>query len=1132
MTCPGPMRRALSSPLAARRQRSPFPAAAGALGILLVCLARHDAAAAPVADAHRDFFESQVRPLLHSACGECHGPSEQWSGLRVDSRAALLAGGDRGPAVVPGDAEHSRLIEAVRRTGELEMPPDEPLAADQIAILEQWISLGAPWPDEDLPPSAADAQLRQHWAFQPVQQPQLPAVAHDAWGRTPIDCFVLAKLEAAGLAPAPPADRRTLVRRATYDLTGLPPTPEEVQAFVDDADPAAYERLVDRLLASPHYGEHWGRHWLDVARYSDTKGYVYAREERYFVHAYPYRDWVVNAFNEDLPYDRFLLLQLAADQAAPEDRPALAAMGFLTLGRRFLGVTHDIYDDRIDVVSRGLLGLTVACARCHDHKYDPIPTADYYALYGVFQNCTERMVAISEGAVDEPGYAEFAAELRKREDALQTGMAAAREETAARARGRIADYLVAQTELEKYPDENFDQVFSKADLLPAYVRRWQNYLDRAARAGDAVFLPWRRFSSLPPAQFAAQAPAITEQLAKAPAEVVHPLVAQSFSSPPASISEVARRYGEIFAGVDRQWQDLKAASPDAASLADPAAEQLRLILYAPSSPCVPPDESVVSNERFFDTDVINNLWKLQGEVDRWIINSQLSPRYAVALCDRDLIEEPRIFRRGNPLNRGEPIPRQFLNVLAGEQRQPFARGSGRLELAQAIASPDNPLTARVWVNRVWQHHFGAGLVDTPSDFGLRAVPPSHPQLLDWLAHRFVASGWRTKDLHRLIMLSAVYQQASSPPAEAQLAVSARQVDPDNRLLSHMNIRRLSFEEWRDTLLAASGELDLALGGRPAELFKPGVENRRRTLYGLIDRQFLDGAMRMFDFANPDLHTPQRSETTVAQQSLFALNHPFVAGRAQALAARLDAEPVGDAERVARLYRWIYQRQPTAGQLEAALIFISAQIGAPPVVPPEQLAWQYGYGQFRKEDSHVEFTPLPHFTGQVWQGSPKYPDEALGWVQLSAAGGHPGNDEAHAAIRRWTAAAVGNVKIASVVRHEETAGDGVRCRIVSSRHGLLCEAVLHHQTESLNVAPIDLQPGDTVDFIVDRYNELNSDQYLWSVDVEQTSPAPASADHPRAWSSSSNFAGPQPKLLTPWQQLAQVLLLANELMFID
>ncbi len=833
------------------------------------------------------FFETAVRPVLVEHCQKCHGPKKQEAGLRLDSRQAALKGGDNGPAIVPGKPDESLLVGAVRHTGDVQMPPDGKLNEAQIEALSQWVRLGAPWPTapETTDDKIADIQ-RRHWAFQPIGNPVPPTVRDSGWERTPIDRFVLAKLETAGLAPSPPADRQTLIRRATFDLTGLPPTLEQVDAFVNDAAPDAYAKLVDRLLESPQYGEQWARHWLDIARYSDTKGYVYGREERFWVHAPAYRDWVVQAFNRDLPYDQFLLLQIAADQAAPDDRGAGAAMGFLTVGRRFLGVTRDIIDDRIDVVTRGTMGLTVACARCHDHKYDPIPTADYYSLYGVFLNSTERLNPVAEPTVRGEAYAAFEKELESRQLKLRETMLAKRNEAAERVRQRVADYLVAQTELSNYPEEGFDQILAATDLIPTFVRRWEAWLALEARLDDPVFLPWRRFAALNADDFAAGSAVVVRELAEA-GVAVNPRVQAALIPPPTSMREVAERYGKLLLEVDLQWKAVCDAARSAevtepTKLDSPELEALRQCLYGVDSPCRVPDEMIASTDFYFDQATLVALWKLQDEVDRWLIESPLAPAYALSLVDRELIRPARIFRRGNPANRGPEVPRHFVSVVAGPNPAPFTQGSGRLELARAIIDPANPLTARVWVNRVWQHHFGAGLVRTASDFGVRADPPSHPELLDWLATRLVANGWSTKSLHRLILLSNTYQQRSDGPPDVADRDRAGQADPENRLLSRMNVRRLSFEEFRDSLLAVAGRLDLRVGGRASDLFaEDGTVHRRRTLYGLVDRQFLPATFRVFDFANPDLHIPVRSETTVPQQALFALNHPFVAQQARA-----------------------------------------------------------------------------------------------------------------------------------------------------------------------------------------------------------------------------------------------------------
>ena len=534
--------------------------------------------------------------------------------------------------------------------------------------------------------------------------------------------------------------------------------------FVKDPSPDAYERLVDRLLESPRYGEQWGRYWLDVARYSDTKGYVYEREERNFVHSSLYRDWVIRAFNADLPFDRFVLLQLAADQVAPDDPASLAAMGFLTLGRRFLGVTPDIIDDRIDVVGRGLLGLSIGCARCHDHKYDPIPTADYYSLYGVFQSSIEKQVPIPRQPDVPPPSEEFVKALRERWEKLQETTALRRAEANARIRTRLKDYLLAQRDLDKYPELAFNQLTSKDDLIPGIVRRWQAFLGVAEKTGDPVFAAWIAYNRLSDEDFLTQAAEVTQQL-QTDREKLNSRIADAFVEPPESAAEVANRYVEVFDKVDQQWKSLCDAAksnklPPPTALPDASDEALRQVLYGDNSPCVIPDEPIVTTEPYWDLETVTELWKLQGEFDRWLLQSPGTIPYAVVLTDRQSPVEPQVFKRGNPANKADVVPRQFLGIIAGPNRKPFAHGSGRLEMAQAIVDPNNPLTARVWVNRVWQHHFGSGLVATPSDFGMRASPPTHPELLDWLASEFVAQGWSTKALHRILMLSATYRQCS------------------------------------------------------------------------------------------------------------------------------------------------------------------------------------------------------------------------------------------------------------------------------------------------------------------------------------------------------------------------------------
>ncbi len=1100
------------------------------LCIFVGCLAAPATAADD--DAALELFEKSVRPVLVETCLKCHGNEKQEGSLRLDTREAALKGGDTGPAFVANEPEKSLLIAAIRQTGDLQMPPEAKLTGEQIAAIERWVKLGAPWPKVPLSTKVNDA-AKTHWAFQPLRDPPVPPELGD---REPfankIDVFIRTRLATAGLVPMEKADRRTLIIRASFDLLGLPPTSEEVDAFVRDEDPRAYENLIDRLLASPHYGEQWGRHWLDVARYSDTKGYVYARENRTWIHAWAYRDWVVKSLNQDLPYNQFLLLQIAADQVVDQssktDKQNLAAMGFLTLGRRFLGVTHDIIDDRIDVLTRGTMGLTVACARCHDHKYDPIPTADYYSLYGVFQNCIEQQVPVGEPAQRDEAYQAFETELKKRREKLAALLLTKRNEAAARVRARIADYLTAQRELQKYPEEGFDQVLEKTDVIPAFVRRWQAYLRSEEKRPDSLFVPWFEYARIAAGEeFSKHAIEVAKNLATRAS--LHPLVREAFKTPATSHQDVAARYGQLFTEVERQWQvavktgaDNKQSAPT--QLPDAAAEQLRQVMYGDEAPCEVPNTAIVNNEMYFDLGSCTELWKVQGEVDAWLIQQPLAPAHAVILQDRPQPQPSYVHKRGKASIKGAEAPRQFLSLLAGMQRKPFEHGSGRLELAKAIIDPTNPLTPRVIVNRVWLHHFGAGLVRSPSDFGIRAELPSHPELLDWLTSRFLEEGWSLKKLHRRIMLSETYQQSSQGPADRAQVAKAIQLDPENRLLWRMNQRRLTFEELRDRLFAATGELTREVGGKPADLFSAGF--KRRSLYGNIDRQFLPSTLRIFDFANPDLHIPQRSDTTVPQQALFFLNDDMILRRAKSLVAR-TAKVLVPEERVQEIFRDVYQREASPQQLTAALALINAKEAEPEIVVSATSAdWQYGFGEFDAAAQRTKgFQKLPHFNGTAWQGSSNWPDAKLGWVQLTSDGGHAGNDQQHAAIRRWTAPRDMTVRIESTLKHETAAGDGVRGRLISSRTGLLHEAKTHNSAAEFKVETIELKAGDTLDFAVDIGGTLNNDQFVWEAHIISAAP-------PQVWNSKTDFVGPRSTSLDPWEQLAQVLFSTNEFMFVD
>jgi mono/diheme cytochrome c family protein len=758
----------------------------------------HPKVASPISAGDLAFFEAKVRPVLVEHCYKCHSKEADKvrGGLLLDTREALLYGGNSGPAVVPGKPDDSLLIQAIRYHDEdLQMPPkDEKLNDQQIADLTEWVRRGLPDPRTVVTAGSSGKTYggvgRAHWAFQPVSKPAVPAVKNADWPKNPVDNFVLAQLEANGMTPNAPADKATLIRRVYFDLIGLPPTVRDVQAFLNDASPDALAKVVDRLLASPQYGEHWARYWLDVARYSDTKGDAPRQDDLRFPHAWTYRDWVISAFNADLPYDQFILLQLAGDRVQgaldkkakdqgrteADTRSPLAAMGFLTLGHQFNGRKDDIIGDQIDVTTKAFLGLTVTCARCHDHKFDPIPTKDYYSLYGVFANSTQP------------------SEL----PTLQARVPQTAD---------LMDYMEKSAALEKRREE---------------LKKQQAELQRATKGKG------------------------------------------------------------------------KAKANDTVTAAQKGGVPLR-----------------------------QQLQRMERELQRDIGNLEAqhpgAPARVNALIDVPRSRDYAVLIRGEVANRGEIVPRRFLEILSPnpKKRTEWKVGSGRLELARAIADPKNPLTARVFVNRIWQQHWGAGFVDTPDDLGNMSSAPTHPELLDWLAATFVEKGWSTKQLHRTIVLSAAYQQSSqNNPAYAER-------DPNNKLLWRYNLRRLSFEQLHDSILAISGELDFTAGGRPVPISSEGFA-QRRAIYTLIDRSNPPELLTQFDFPSPDVSTGRRYETLVPQQALFLMNSPMVIETARKLVERVSfSELKSDDDRVAILYLAIYQRMPTKQEVALGVRYVKS-----------------------------------------------------------------------------------------------------------------------------------------------------------------------------------------------------------------
>ena len=829
-------------------------------------------------DAGIAFFEAKIRPVLAEQCYRCHGEKKQRGKLRLDSAEAMLKGGETGPAIVPKNADASLLIKAIRQTGELKMPEDGKLPPAVIADFEKWIAMGAPDPRKaGAVPIAKDdidwAKARKFWAFQPPQKASLPQVKEADWPKTPIDHFILAKLEAEGLKPVKAADRRALIRRATFDLTGLPPTPDEVNAFVNDPSLNAFATVVDRLLSSPHYGERWGRYWLDVARYAEDQAHTFAVVPN--TNAYRYRDWVIEAFNADMPFDRFVKLQIAADLIDDSDRVKnLPALGYFGLGPQYYRdnscgarADADELDDRIDTLSRGMLGLTVACARCHDHKFDPIPQADYYSLAGVFKSSKIVNVPLADRAKV------------KRVEECQTKIK--------KLDGDVRSFL---------QKEKTQRAEAKVEELPRYlVAAWkfQSAKAKDAKATVAAIAQEEKLDAETLnrcVKFIDKAPAGFEMMRKASAQETE--VAGAALAMQKQVRSIIAQKDKLDKMKQQLVNELFYANNSVFQLSD---GQVRASLSAEKKKQL--------------EDMTASLNQLQKSDD-----AKPLP-IAHGLTEATPADMP-IFIRGNHTKPGDIAPRRFLRILAGDEPKRFTQGSGRLDLADAVASRGNPLTARVFVNRVWQYHFGKALVSTPSNFGSLGGRPTHPELLDWLAFWFMDNGWSVKKLHREIMLSSAYQLSCDSNDKNFTS------DGDNRWLWRMNRRRLDVESWRDAMLAVSGKLDAKMGGPTTNM--AAADNVRRTVYVKVSRHDLNYVLRLFDFPDANITSERRVETTVPQQQLFVLNSPFVIETAKAFAARLQKEATSDTERIQRAFSLAYGRPATAEESQLFEAFLQGK----------------------------------------------------------------------------------------------------------------------------------------------------------------------------------------------------------------
>jgi len=974
------------------------------VGVLLICsiqtsgLRSHLAAADHATDTPAGLtFEKDIRPIFRAHCFDCHGAVEKMEG-ELDLRLVRLmtAGGDSGPAIVAGKPDESYLLDRLRSG---EMPPGENrVPATEIATIEAWIADGAktarPEPENIGPGLGMTFEERSFWSFQPIKRAAIPSHPKSTRIRTAIDAWILSAMP-SGHSFAPDADRLTLIRRAYLDLTGLPPSPEDVQRWTANTGEPWYDQLIDELLESKHYGERWARHWLDVAGYADSEGYTTADANRDW--AWKYRDWVIRALNADKPFNAFITEQLAGDElAGPRDGDLtaeqielLTAVGFLRMAADGTGsganndeARNQVVTDTVRIISTSLLGVSVHCAQCHDHRYDPIPQSDYYSLRAIFEPAldwkawrtpAQHRVSLYTAA-DRQKAAEVEAEVKV---------------VAAEKAVKLAEYMAEALEMEL---KKYDEPL-RAQLSEAYKTASGERTD----AQNALLKQ-------------------------------HPSV---------NISP-----GNLYQYIASSKEELK---------------------------------------KFDDRIGVIRAKKPPEEFLRTLIEPVNHAPVTV------------LFHRGDFQQPKQTVPPAGLTVVAPEGARaefplndPALPTTGRrLAFAKWLTSGEHPLVARVAVNRVWMHHFGHGLVETPADFGKMGVRPTHPELLDWLAAEFVQQGWSFKQLHRLIMTSTVYRQ-SGKVGEPSLPASAYAAKP---------LIRLEAESIRDRMLAVSGALEPTLFGPPVEVKEDEtgqvIVNRqtRRSIYTRVRRSQPVSLMRAFDAPVMETNCESRSVSTVATQSLMLMNNELVLSHATNLASRAEREAI-----------------PLEKSLLATL---------PTIPPPPTSVWEFGYGKFDTKTNQTAFTPLPHWTGSVWQGGAVVPDPTLGFVLLRVDSGHTGNTAETSAIRRWVAPRDGVVSVAGTLKHPSENGDGVRGLVVSSQAQVVLDTVAFHGEVETKVSDVAVKKGETIDLIVDNNGTVTSDGFSWSVSLVLT-PTDAA---PITFSSNEGFHGP---LVTSETVVAQIV----------
>jgi len=1078
-----------------------------------------------------NFFESKVRPLLSEKCYNCHSAKEKIKGgLTLDTKEGFERGGESGVKLTdPKNVAESLIIKSVKRVVDSSMPPKESdkLTTSQVKILEDWVKMGAPYPST---PTAYDPfkDARTHWAYQPLIKTKPPTI-NNGWVENDIDKFILSKQNEVKLKPSLMADKHTTIRRLYYNLIGLPPTEEQIELFINDKSSNAYEKLVDKLLNSPQYGEKWARTWLDTSRYSDTTGTVNANRETRYTYSWTYRNYVIDAFNNDKPFNEFIIEQIAADKLTNIPKSNLAALGFITLGKDS-GNQNDTIDDRIDVVTKGFMATTMVCARCHDHKFDPFTMKDYYALHGIFNNSLipeDKDKPLLITIVETPEYKDYLQKRTQIEVEIDNFINTRFTNAMSDFKTNTGKWMYGNYLLQSVVASNRNDFIRTNTLNPRMMQKWGESIrlqvsvgrrsdgkmvDRTDRVTHPVFYPYAHLFNTPQTNFVSK----YQEMLKTNSHLIDPYLLGKFkNSSVRNMYDLTLAYQSALLYLDKVSTNM--LTPDMLKFKDS--------IYSQGGPLsmnrLNFQKSYGDNGMTMRYD--NELRQQRGRLVTHELTHPATPPRAMALSDRDKPSNSPIFIKGDASKRGEVVPRRFVEIFKDVSSQNFTNGSGRLELAQAIANPKNPLTARVIVNRVWQSHFGVGFVNTPDDFGLQTPKPLHYDLHNYLSTWFMENGWSIKKLNKLIVMSSTYRQDSLPEAKKLT------IDPYNQYYWRMNLQRIKFEELRDTILYIGGSLNTNRQLQSIDLVTINNDGYAdiRSIYGLIDRGRLPEVFTTFDFATPEMTTGKRFNTTVPKQALFLMNNPMVIEQVRNLVNRPEfIGKMSEEEKVKMLYNICYQRNPNDLEIKVAKRFITEakqqdrgdyrreynwSYGVKTSIGGELNEFKYFYnGKYKTIDSKVKMTNPPY---------------------LSVDKGMPINYMGSYTVRRWTCSAEGEYQIQNLVKLIKPNYDGINYVVVVN--GKVHTQNNVKQQYQQNIDKLSFKVGDVVDFMISCNKNIVGDEYTIDISIVQVKDMDSLI--PLTWNSKKDFKGPVrdiDKELNSWERYAHILLMSNEMIFIN